>query len=1095
MTLSIGPLNAFKPTTSFVIGGVYNATSPAPVSGQACAFQLDANGNLKIAGSFSGGNAAAGPTGSAVPADADYIGFNSGGNLVGVSSVNPLPISGSISATNPSVSATGSAVPADATAIGVEDGSGNLQIASSANPVRIDPTGTTIQPVSGTLTVKGNVASGSAVSGSNAPVLVAGQDGTDVRTLLASSTGQLHVIVDSGGGGGTQYTDETAETAGAFTVTAAGLYNGTDVVGLRGDSSNNLYVNVHVALPAGTNNIGLVTAVGSAASGAAVAGNPVLVAGQDGTDARTLLTSNTGQLVVVGAGTAGSSSGGVISIQGVASGTAVPVSGTFYQATQPVSIASGQVASGAFASGSIASGAIASGAIASGAIAAGAAAAGAFADGSIYVRSNAASTFPVTASIAAAQTLATVTTVSTVTAVTAITNAVTVVGDAASGSAVAGNPVLVAGQDGTDARTFLTDNTGQLKVLVQNTPSVTGSGVFEVGPTSSANTLSNQFFNQLTDGTHGVGINGTSYSSTYGLNVNLLGLDGAVLSASNPLFTELTDGTNAMGAMTNFGTTPTAVKALSANVSLFQGTTAVGAGAPLQVSLANTGSNGTAVAVTGTITAITSITNPVTVVGDAANGLTAAGNPVLVAGWDGLYVRTIATDSVGDVNTTFYNVEADAVASASWTSATSVNTTLSVLSIGFGNATFGVTTTGTVTPGVLTFEATADGVNWVPLAVEGIGATANPILTYTLSGGTAVWQMFVGGLDKIRIRLSTAITGGGTAVVWIRPSVMGTEFAQAVYQSSAANLNATVVGSAASGSAVAGNPVLVAGQDGTDARTLLTSSTGQLHVLADSGSTTAVTQATAANLNATVVPGGSAIFEVSPTTSANTVSNQFFNQLTDGTHGVTINSTTYTSKYGLDVNILGVKGAVFSATNPLFNTPTDGTNAMGTMTAFGSTPSTAYALNANVSLFQGTVAVGTGAPLQVSLANTATNATPVSVAQAASTSGGSTPKGYHISSNAVQAIKSSAGQLYGYYLDNTANAATTYFQFFNIASGSVSLGSSSPLFVIPVPAGSAANLSMSPGWVFGTAMSFAATTTYNGSTFAASAVDCTIAYN
>lgn len=83
--------------------------------------------------------------------------------------------------------------------------------------------------------------------------------------------------------------------------------------------------------------------------------------------------------------------------------------------------------------------------------------------------------------------------------------------------------------------------------------------------------------------------------------------------------------------------------------------------------------------------------------------------------------------------------------------------------------------------------------------------------------------------------------------------------------------------------------------------------------------------------------GSGAIFEVSPTTAANTATNAFFQEITDGT------------------------------------------NAMGTMTAFGSTPSTAKALNANVSLFQGTTAVGTGAPLQVSLANTASNATAVSV--------------------------------------------------------------------------------------------------------------------
>lgn len=42
--------------------------------------------------SASSGNAAAGGTGASVPGSADYVGFNSGGNLVGVSSSNPLPV-------------------------------------------------------------------------------------------------------------------------------------------------------------------------------------------------------------------------------------------------------------------------------------------------------------------------------------------------------------------------------------------------------------------------------------------------------------------------------------------------------------------------------------------------------------------------------------------------------------------------------------------------------------------------------------------------------------------------------------------------------------------------------------------------------------------------------------------------------------------------------------------------------------------------------------------------------------------------------------------------------------------------------------------
>ena len=75
--------------------------------------------------------------------------------------------------------------------------------------------------------------------------------------------------------------------------------------------------------------------------------------------------------LVAGEGVAGTPAGGVFSIQGVSGGTAVPVSGTFYQATQPVSIASAQIASGAVASGAFASGAVASGAFASGSLAAG----------------------------------------------------------------------------------------------------------------------------------------------------------------------------------------------------------------------------------------------------------------------------------------------------------------------------------------------------------------------------------------------------------------------------------------------------------------------------------------------------------------------------------------------------------------------------------------------------------------------------------------------------------------------------------------------------------------------------------------------------
>lgn len=81
------------PSNTGVVGGIYNSSAPSPSSGQTLPIQLDSAGRVIVnVGAGSSGNAAAGPTGSAVPADADYIGFNVSGNLTGVSSSNPLPV-------------------------------------------------------------------------------------------------------------------------------------------------------------------------------------------------------------------------------------------------------------------------------------------------------------------------------------------------------------------------------------------------------------------------------------------------------------------------------------------------------------------------------------------------------------------------------------------------------------------------------------------------------------------------------------------------------------------------------------------------------------------------------------------------------------------------------------------------------------------------------------------------------------------------------------------------------------------------------------------------------------------------------------------
>lgn len=79
----------------------------------------------------------------------------------------------------------------------------------------------------------------------------------------------------------------------------------------------------------------------------------VLSMGSDGTNSRYISVDSSGRVVIVGAGVAGTPAGGVVSIQGVASGTPVPVSGTVTATNPSVSTTGSAVpASGTYISGS-----------------------------------------------------------------------------------------------------------------------------------------------------------------------------------------------------------------------------------------------------------------------------------------------------------------------------------------------------------------------------------------------------------------------------------------------------------------------------------------------------------------------------------------------------------------------------------------------------------------------------------------------------------------------------------------------------------------------------------------------------------------------
>lgn len=102
--------------------------------------------------------------------------------------------------------------------------------------------------------------------------------------------------------------------------------------------------------------------------------------------------------------------------------------------------------------------------------------------------------------------------------------------------------------------------------------------------------------------------------------------------------------------------------------------------------------------------------------------------------------------------------------------------------------------------------------------------------------------------------------------------------------------------------------------------------------------------------------------------------------------------------------------------------------------------------------------------------------------------------GSTILSNAAQVIKASAGQLYGYYIYNP-NSSATFVHFYNTAAGSVTVGTTNPLFTLTIPATSAANLMGTMGVAFSNAgWSIATTTTAGGNSAPATGLDAVVWY-
>lgn len=193
-----------------------------------------------------------------------------------------------------------------------------------------------------------------------------------------------------------------------------------------------------------------------------------------------------------------------------------------------------------------------------------------------------------------------------------------------------------------------------------------------------------------------------------------------------------------------------------------------------------------------------------------------------------------------------------------------------------------------------------------------------------------------------------------------------------------------------------------------------------------------------------------------------------------------------------------VTGTFWQATQPVSlatNTPTiaAGSAIIGKVgidqTTAGTTNGVSIAQLGTVTISTGNGVSGTGVQ-RVSIASDSTG----QIAPAANaTATGFTTNQQNTLTNTKIAVKAAAGNMYGYRLYNP-NTSYVYIQLFNALTGSVTLGTTSPTEVIPVPPGGLIDETYPVPAAYNTGIVIAATTTATGLTAPASSLVATVRY-
>lgn len=193
-----------------------------------------------------------------------------------------------------------------------------------------------------------------------------------------------------------------------------------------------------------------------------------------------------------------------------------------------------------------------------------------------------------------------------------------------------------------------------------------------------------------------------------------------------------------------------------------------------------------------------------------------------------------------------------AASTVAWTSGTIVNTANTIPIVNLNTVTVSVSNTSTMTGGVLTFEVSPDGTNWFQVAMGRIDSfTVETSYSLTTIANRA-WSTSVDAFTNFRVRLSTAITGSGTATVIIAAQLFAIEPIVTIGQSVAASLQTTsTIASIAAGTNLIGKMNLTTQTTGgaTSFTQISAASTNATNVKASAG---VLYMLTATNNSATV---------------------------------------------------------------------------------------------------------------------------------------------------------------------------------------------------------------------------------------------------